>query len=165
MRPRTAAGHERFYEMGVSTTVASFCGIAMSMIIYIIIATWQLARTETRLIDTGRSLVDSLRREIEADMAARDAAYSKARHDTITQIDRTLMELRANLRDTDARHALLDREAIRKSDLAAFESRIMAALGALEARFTSALATNEMRRSNEIEKLDSRLTIVAERKS
>lgn len=143
--------------IGAGTFWLSISGLGVTWLVYVVIATWRLAGIEARSGDAMRQATATLREKFEAQMEADKAICARARHDQANLFERALHELRSNLRDTDARHAVLDREAIRKADLAAFEGRLTASLSAHETRMQTLLATSETRRISEIEALDRRI--------
>lgn len=131
-----------------ATFWVSIVALAIACIGYAVTATWQLGRIEGRFADKLRAAIDGLRKETEADANARDAVASRARHDYANLVDRSFMETRQGMKEMNERHFVLDREAIRKSDLAAFETRLNATLAAHESRLTSQIAKLEQRFDN-----------------
>lgn len=120
-----------------ATFWVSIIALAIACIGYAVTATWQLGRVEGRCHEKSRSGIDGLRKEQESDAKARDAVTASA-----------FMEMRQSMKEMNERHFALDREAIRKVDLAAFETRLNGTLAAHETRLTSLIAKLEQRFDN-----------------
>jgi hypothetical protein len=160
---------EKTAVMGVVSVLVGVAGFAVAALAYAVIATWKIAgiergandrtaRVEARWSEKIATVEahwqdrqDAIRTEAQLRVEALAEKESKSRHDLANQFTGVIGELRANLRDTDARHAALDRDAIRKVDLAAFEARMTADRAASEGRILSA-----------IEKIDGRVNTLAE---
>lgn len=128
--------------MAIATLFVSLLGSA-------VVATWRVAAIESRV---SHGLLSRIELAEERD--------SKGRHDLANLFERSLTEMRQNLRDTDSRHAALDRDAIRKADLASVEARLIAAMAGIETRITAVVAQIEARREADMEKLDRRIAEV-----
>lgn len=120
--------------------------LLLSLVVSLVTATWRLGNIETRVSQT-----------LLARIELTEERDSKGRHDLANLFERALTEMRQNLRDTDTRHAALDREAIRKTDLASAEARLIATMAGIEQRITAAVGQIETRREADMEKLERRL--------